>query len=227
MAMSGSVVVVGAVDAVKSENVIVSTSEYMEEADTTQEAIDFESDDDDWDKISDVKIHMNSYHQDDSDEDCFIPRSTSAPKMSDREKLEDLVAVIDIRRQTHETELEVLADLVRRFGENVVEMVKAVSEQGFKITGSKAARSRRLLGEVLGKTVDICTFLGFGYYINFLQHDVINYDIVLQAITRETAGLLQTEGLLLILRGEASPEGTILLLSAFKTVLSSVELKVA
>ena len=62
MAMSGSVVVVGAVDAVKSENVIVSTIEFMEEADATQEAIDFESDDDDWDKESDNDIHMNSDH---------------------------------------------------------------------------------------------------------------------------------------------------------------------
>ena len=62
MAMSGSVVVVGAVDAVKSESVIVSTIEYMDEADTTQEAIDFESDDDDWNKESDDDIHMNFDH---------------------------------------------------------------------------------------------------------------------------------------------------------------------
>ena len=68
--MSRSVVVVGAIDAVKSENVIVSTM-TLEEADTTQETIDLESDDDDWDKESDDDIHMNSDHQDDSDEECW------------------------------------------------------------------------------------------------------------------------------------------------------------
>ena len=61
---------VGAVDAVKFENVIVSTM-TLEEADTTQETIDLESDDDDWDKESDDDIHMNSDHQDDSDEECW------------------------------------------------------------------------------------------------------------------------------------------------------------
>jgi hypothetical protein len=70
IAMSRSVVVVGAIDAVKSENVIVSTM-TLEEADTTQETIDLESDDDDWDKESDDDIHMNSDHQDDSDEECW------------------------------------------------------------------------------------------------------------------------------------------------------------
>jgi len=70
MSMSRSVVVVGAIDAVKSENVIVSTM-TLEEADTTQETIDLESDDDDWDKESDDDIHMNSDHQDDSDEECW------------------------------------------------------------------------------------------------------------------------------------------------------------
>ena len=34
----------------------------MDEADTTQEAIDFESDDDDWNKESDDDIHMNFDH---------------------------------------------------------------------------------------------------------------------------------------------------------------------
>ena len=71
MSMSTSVVVVGAIDAVESANVIVSTIEYTEEADTTQETIDRESDDDDWDKESDDDIHMNSDHQNDSDEECW------------------------------------------------------------------------------------------------------------------------------------------------------------
>ena len=70
MSMSTSVVVVGAIDAVESANVIVSTM-TLEEADTTQETIDLESDDDDWDKESDDDIHMNSDHQDDSDEECW------------------------------------------------------------------------------------------------------------------------------------------------------------
>ena len=91
--MSRSVVVVGAIDAVKSENVIVSTM-TLEEADTTQETIDLESDDDDWDKESDDDIHMNSDHQDDSDKECLLPGSTPAPEMLDRETLEVVVTAM-------------------------------------------------------------------------------------------------------------------------------------
>jgi hypothetical protein len=223
MSMSTSVVVVGAIDAVESANVIVSTIEYTEEADTTQETIDRESDDDDWDKESDDDIHMNSDHQDDSDEECLLPGSTFAPEMLDREKLEVLVTAIDIRRQIHESELEVLAQLVRRFGKNISDMAEAVSERGCEITGSKYARCRRLIREVLAKTMDICAFLGFGY-LNFLENDVLNYDIVLQVIVEESAGLLQEEGLSLILLEEASEIGSTLLLSALSKILSSVEL---
>jgi hypothetical protein len=102
-------------------------------------------------------------------------------------------------------------------------MAEAVSEQGCEITGSKYARCRRLIREVLAKTMDICAFLGFGY-LNFLEKDVLNYDIVLQVIVEESAGLLQEEGLSLILLEEASEIGSTLLLSALSKILSSVEL---